>query len=268
VTVDLRDLFGSSKPIIGMVNLLPLPTYPNHPGLDKVLEVGLADAQALIDGGIDGLLVENSFSFPIDSVIEPHLGAAMAICTHEVVKMSKVPVGVVVNMEPGDRTSLGVAVASGAKFIRSVSFVEAALTSFGVFQGQPGEMTRYRARLNAGNVAVLADVQVKYTTMIAERSLELSVQGAAMSGIDGIVVTGQVTGNAPPIDTATRAKAASGKTPVIIGSGLAVENAAELLAVADGAIVGSYFKKDGVYKNPIDQDRVSRVVETAHQLGK
>ncbi len=266
MTVNLRDIFGTSKPIIGMINLLPLPTYPNYPGMDRVLEMALTDVRALIEGGIDGLLVENSFSFPIDSVIEPHLGAAMAICTHEVVNASSVPVGVVVNMEPGDRTSLGVAVAAGARFIRSVSFNEAVLTSFGVFQGLPGEMTRYRARLGASDIAVLADIQVKYTTMMAERSIELSAQGAAMSGVDAIVVTGQVTGNAPPVETAARAKNAVGKTPVIIGSGLDVDNASELLSVADGAIVGSYFKKDGVYANAVDLEKVRQVVETARRL--
>ena len=87
-----------------------------------------------------------------------------------------------------------------------------------------------------------------------------------MSGVDAIVVTGQVTGNAPPVETPARAKNAVGKTPVIIGSGLDVDNASELLSVADGAIVGSYFKKDGVYGNAVDLEKVRQVVETARRL--
>ena len=264
---SLRDLFGTSKPIIGMINLLPLPTYQGYPGMGKVIDAALTDAKALIEGGIDGLLVENTFCFPIDYEIEPHLAAAMAICTHEVVKASRVPVGVVVNMEPGDKTSLGVAVAAGARFIRSVSFNEAVLTSFGVFQGRPAEMTRYRARLGMPDIAIFADIHVKYTTMIAERSLEDSAQAAKVSGVDAIVVTGTATGSAPPVETAARVKKAVGKTPVLLGSGLTVENAEELLRVADGAIVGSYFKQGGTYTNPVDVDKVLRVTDVAHQLG-
>ena len=263
----LRELFGNSKPIIGMINLLPLPTYPGYSTMDKVLEAALTDAKALIEGGIHGLLVENTFCMPIDSDIEPHLTASMAICTHEIVKISKVPVGVVVNMEPGDKSSLGVAVAAGARFIRSVSFNEAVLTSFGVFQGRPAEMTRYRARLGAADIAVFCDIHVKHTTMIAERSLEESAMAVKLTGMEGIIVTGGGTGNAPPVETPARVKKAVGKMPVLLGSGLTVENAKELLSVADGAIVGSYFKKEGVYTNPVDVEKVRQVVEVSQQLG-
>ena len=41
-----------------------------------------------------------------------------------------------------------------------------------------------------------------------------------------------------------------------MGSGTTVENIAGFLQYADGAIVGSSLKLDGVAENPIDADRV------------
>ena len=48
--------------------------------------------------------------------------------------------------------------------------------------------------------------------------------------------------------------------PVLINTGFKVENAAALLAYADGAIVGSSLKVDGVTWNPVEKQRVSALM--------
>src|SRR5439155_16015222 len=56
----LSDLFAEPKPIVGPVQLLPLPGSPGYGGsIEAVVAAALEDAQALVEGGIDGLILEN-----------------------------------------------------------------------------------------------------------------------------------------------------------------------------------------------------------------
>ena len=60
----IHHLWPDRKPLIGMVHLLPLPGSPRWAGsMDAVIEQALADARALADGGMDGILVENFLDF-------------------------------------------------------------------------------------------------------------------------------------------------------------------------------------------------------------
>lgn len=256
----MKELFGSNKPIIGMVNLHTLPGYDRFEGMDKVIEAALVDAKNLEAGGISGILVENSFDLPHDNEIGPETVAAMSVVVHEIVKAVSVPIGVVVIMESGDISSLAVAFSAGAKFVRAVSFNEAMVSSFGIYQGKPAKLFRYKKFLGADYLKVFSDVHVKHSVPLTDRSIEDSIADAIMSGVNAIIVTGIGTGYAPPIELARRAKKASGSTPLILGSGVSSENINELFKIADGAIIGSYFKENGIYTNPIDPKRVSDLV--------
>ena len=44
--------------------------------------------------------------------------------------------------------------------------------------------------------------------------------------------------------------------PVIVGSGMSVDNAEKILSLCNGCIVGSSLKLDGKWWNPVDPDRV------------
>jgi membrane complex biogenesis BtpA family protein len=238
----MLNIFLKAKPIIGMVNLKPLPGFPGFPGMQMVLEAALYDATALEAGSVDGILVENTFSYPHSMEIGPELVASMGIITHEIVKAVKVPVGVVVVMEPGDNSAIGIAVSSGAQFVRAFSYNEAMVSSFGIYQGNPARLIRYRQFLKAENIAIFGDVHLKNSIPLGPRTLEQSVLDAVHTGVDALIVTGIATGSAPPVEIAMRAKKVAGSTPVLLGSGVAPDNARELLQEADGAIIGSYFK--------------------------
>ena len=63
--VPLADLWPGRRPIVGVVHLLPLPGAPRWGGsLRAVLDRALADARALVDAGLDGVLVENFHDAP------------------------------------------------------------------------------------------------------------------------------------------------------------------------------------------------------------
>ena len=48
---------------------------------------------------------------------------------------------------------------------------------------------------------------------------------------------------------------------MLAGSGVDLMNVAAVLAVADGLIVGTAFKRDGVSANPVDSERVRAFME-------
>ena len=82
---------------------------------------------------------------------------------------------------------------------------------------------------------------------------------------DAVIVTGFDTGMPPTAEAVTACKRKTG-LPIFLGSGLSVENAGELLACADGAIVGSYFKEEGNWKNPVDKGRTAAFMKEVHKL--
>jgi predicted TIM-barrel enzyme len=63
---DLAEIFLTPKPIIGMVHCWPLPGAPGYIGygMDTIIEHALRDAEALAEGGCDGLIVENMWDLP------------------------------------------------------------------------------------------------------------------------------------------------------------------------------------------------------------
>ena len=81
-----------------------------------------------------------------------------------------------------------------------------------------------------------------------------------------MIVTGRMTGSEPDVDLVKRVKRVVGETPVIIGSGLTAENAEKLLKYADGAIVGTYFKVKGITQNPVDPERVRKLMEVVKKV--
>ena len=90
---------------------------------------------------------------------------------------------------------------------------------------------------------ILADIQVKYASMLITRSIEDSARLANFHHADAIVISGDATGDAPVIHDLDEAKKGS-DVPVIIGSGLDAKNANKLLKHCDGAIVGTALMKD------------------------
>jgi predicted TIM-barrel enzyme len=53
--------------------------------------------------------------------------------------------------------------------------------------------------------------------------------------------------------------------PVLVGSGVTAETAAELLSVADGLIVGTAVKRDGDVRLAVERARVEQLVAAARR---
>ena len=91
-------------------------------------------------------------------------------------------------------------------------------------------------------------------------------QQAIAQGADAIVVSGRVTGEPPTLADLREARLAVGDFPVLVGSGLAPQNAAALLQVADGALVGTSLKHSTAVHERVMPERVRRLLEVVHAL--
>jgi predicted TIM-barrel enzyme len=58
----------------------------------------------------------------------------------------------------------------------------------------------------------------------------------------------------------TQVKGAAGNVPVFVNTGVKAHNAQEQLSIADGAVIGTYFKNDGVFENEVVQSRVEELM--------
>ena len=55
-------------------------------------------------------------------------------------------------------------------------------------------------------------------------------------------------------------------TVVLANTGVRYENVEQQLAVADGAVVGTTFKYDGVFENHVDQSRVKQFMDKVKSI--
>src|SRR2546422_9549362 len=118
---SLAEFFGVPKPVIGMVHLWPLPGAPGYTGygMQTIIDHALRDAEVRVQGGVDGLIVENMWDLPsyVGAEVKPEAMTAQAVAAAEVVKSFPLPVGINV-IHNGGIVCLAIAVAARARFIR------------------------------------------------------------------------------------------------------------------------------------------------------
>lgn len=253
---NLLAHFTRPKPVIGMIALTPSPGYPRFTTPTALIDHALTDLYTLQRGGVDGVCVENDFDHPHTLTAGPEVIAMMTAVVREIVRAAAVPVGVEVLLND-PYASLAVALAAGARFIRTDFFVDDVRISAGEVHPHAAGIVGFRHRINAGHLCICADVQVKYSTLLTPgKTLAQSTAQAVAAGADAVIVTGTATGTAPTLADVRAVKEAAGHTPVFIGSGTTPANAAALLAIADGAIVGSALKAAYEPGVPVDEHRV------------
>jgi len=254
-----RDTFAH-RPVYGMVHLAPLPGAPLFAGsIDAVTDAALRDARAIADGGCDGILFENFGDKPFHATrVEAITIAAMTRVIGDVVRAVRLPFGVNV-LRNDARAALAIAAATGAAFIRINVHTGAMFTDQGLIEGDAAETLRLRARI-APNVAIFADHFVKHAVPPAGIDASQAAKDLRHRGLaDAVIVSGAETGSAPDADRLRVVREAIADAPILIGSGLTDENA-EAFAGADGAIVGTAIKRGGRVDDPVDRQRVERVV--------
>lgn len=264
--IELRELFPVRRPIIGMLHAPPLPGAPRWQApFSAVIERVLADVEALASGGADGLMLENFGDVPFHAgSVPPATVAALAVLAREVRRASALPLGINVLRNDAD-AALAIAAATGARFIRVNVHTGAMLTDQGWITGRAAETLRRRAELNVP-VAIFADVLVKHAVPPAGLTAAAAARDTWERGLaDALVVSGEATGAATDAERLHAVRAAVPGAPLLVGSGLDAAGI-ELLRLADGAIVGSALQRDGRAGEPVERERVERLLTAARAL--
>jgi membrane complex biogenesis BtpA family protein len=256
-----------SRTLIGMVHLVPLPGSPRWRGsMAEVIDGALADARALVEGGIDALLVENFGDVPFaPGRADASTVAALAVAAAAVrTAWPAIPLGINV-LRNDARSALAIACATGSAFVRANVHAGAVVTDQGLIQGDAFATLRER-RLLGSETAIFADVQTKHAAPLAPVELQHEARDLVLRALaDGLIVTGHSTGAPAALDDLKRVRDAVPGAPLLVGSGVTAETVAELLSIADAVIVGTWLKRDGRVGNPVDPSRVGRLVEAARR---
>ena len=263
--MDSTDCFRIS----GVLHLPPLPGSPGSvASFQSVIDHALRDAEALVSGGIGSAVLENFGDAPFwPGRVRPHVPAMMAVLASHITTRFGTDLELGVNVLRNDGLSaVGVAVATGAAFVRINVFSGSAWTDQGLIQGEAAQITRYRRELCAlgPEPAIMADVLVKHAVPAGETCIEiLAEEAVSRGGADGLIVTGSGTGLPTSMDDVRRVKSAASGRPVWVGSGATVETVREIAEVADGVIVGTALHREGSILAPIEKDRVRSFVEAS-----
>lgn len=260
--VDLKQIFRTPNPIVGVVHLLPLPTSPRWGGsLRAVIDRAEQEATALASGGVDGIMVENFFDAPFtNSQVDPAVVSAMTLIVNRLMNLVTLPIGINV-LRNDAQSAMAIATCVRAQFIRVNVLTGVMATDQGLIEGQAHQLLRYRRELGS-DIKILADVLVKHARPLGSPNLTTAVQDTIERGLaDAVILSGWATGSPPSLEDLELAKAAANDTPVFIGSGASWENISTLMQAADGAIVSSSLKRHGKRDQPVDPIRVSQFVE-------
>jgi|SRR5437867_3096581 len=260
-TLQMDQIFRNRKPVIGMLHLPALPGSPiNELSADAIRDHVLKDVEALATGGVDGLILENFGDVPFyPRRVPPHTVAFMTAIALGVRRAFDLPLGINVLRNDAE-SAIAIAFASGAQFIRVNIHSGARVTDQGLIEGMAHETLRYRKLLGV-NVKIFADADVKHSSPLGTRELKDEVEelvGRACA--DAVIVTGRATGKQTAIADLKAAKEAAGAVPVFAGSGVGISGIGEVLKIADGLIVGTAFKFDGITTHAVDVERVRKFV--------
>ena len=251
------SLFDAKKVFIGVIHLPPLPGSPRWGGsMDAVLARAAEEASVLAGGGAHGIIVENFGDAPFKiGRVDPVTVSAMTLAVQRVRQSASLPVGV--NMLRNDAASaLAVAAATGAAFIRVNVHSGVMAADEGLVTGEAHETLRRRRELGV-DVKIFADVLVKHAAPVGSDDLQMMVRETFDRGLaDGVIISGTATGQPTSASDVAEARSAAPDGFVLVGSGVDESNVARLLSVADGAIIGTSLKRDGIISNKLDLQRV------------
>jgi membrane complex biogenesis BtpA family protein len=134
---------------------------------------------------------------------------------------------------------------------------------------QPDAATALRLRADCGrpDLTLMYNINAEFAAPVADRPIAARARSAVFSSLaDVILVSGPMTGEAVETANLKVVKDALPETPVFANTGVNLANVADILRIADGAVIGTHFKVDGNTWNPVDGARVKRFMDKVRTL--
>ncbi len=258
----IKELFKVEKPIIAMCHFMALPgdpDYDNAKGIKNIVDKARDDLMALQTGGVDAVMFSNEASLPYLTKVEPITTVTMARIIGELLPDIKVTFGVNVLWDPS--ASIDLAVATGASFVREI-FTGVYASDFGMWSPKCGEVIRHQHAVHGEHVRLLFNIVPEAAVYLAERKIADIARSTVFNNKpDVLCVSGLTAGEETSSATLKIVKNAVPDTPVFANTGVRLANIEEQLSIADGAVVGTTFKKDGYIWNAVDVNRVASFMD-------
>ena len=263
----IKETFGTHKPIIAMCHFQALPgdpTYDKDGVMEKVVDLARQEFLDLQEGGVDAVMFSNEFSMPYLTKVNSETTAAMARVIGQLMPEIKIPFGVNVLWDPF--ASIDLAAVTQAKFIREImSGVYA--SDFGLWNTNTGEIARHKARLGQDNLKMLFNIVPEAAKYLVDRNIEDIAKSTVFNcRPDVLCVSGMTAGVSTDMGVLNRVKSAVPNTAVFANTGCRVNTIEEIFKVADGAVVGTTFKKDGKFENRVEKSRVVEFMDKVNSI--
>ena len=263
----INEMFNEKKAIIGMVHFKALPGDPGYDevaGMQGIIDAARHDLLALQDGGIDGVVFTNEFSLPYPKGANFEMVAAMAYIIGALKEEIKVPFGV--HLIGDAQATLYLAAVTGAKFTRG-TYHGVYSTSGGLMDTDGATIQRLRHGLGSDDFKLIYYVNVESSADIAGRDpIEALKPVVKLDKPDALGVTGDVAGCEADMSLIHKVRSIYPNSIIFAMTGSNLDNIEKVLEVADGTFVGSYFKVDGIFENPIDENRVRGFMDKVNSL--
>lgn len=263
----IEETFGTRKPVIAMCHLHALPGDPEYDaarGLPWVVEQARNDLRALQAGGVDAVMFSNERSLPYLTQVEPITTSCMARIIAELFEEIRVPFGVNVLWDPV--ASIDLAVATGASFVREI-FTGVYASDYGTWDTNCGAVIRHRRAVDGVRVKLLFNILPESAAYLAQRNIaEIAKSTVFNTRPDGLCVSGLTAGSETSMEALKAVKDSVPETPVFANTGVRLSNVEQQLAIADGVITGTAFKRDGYIWNEVDCERVRAFMKQVREV--
>jgi len=258
-----EKVFKTTKPIIGMIHVDALPGTPKFGGsVSAIINKAKQEAKIYQKAGIDAIMLENMHDIPyLKREVGHEISSLMAILCYEVKNQTDLPIGLQI-LAGANKAAISVANSANLDFIRTEGFVFGHVADEGIFESDAGDLKRFQKMIGADKILIFNDIKKKHSSHQITQDVDIveTAKAAEFFLSDGVIITGKSTGNPADLNETINVKS-NIKIPVLIGSGIDDNNFKDYLKIADGFIIGSYFKKNGFWENEIDSKKVNNLVE-------
>ena len=262
-----EKMFGVKKPIIAMLHLDALPGDPlwySENDMDAVVEHARMDLCALQDGGVDGVIISNEFSFPYQRNMDFVTPAAMAYIIGNIRSDIKIPYGV--DAISDGLACLELAAAVKAQFVRG-TFHGVYVGDGGLYNNDFSMLQRRRAALHLQKLKMLFFINPESDRSLDTRPLaDIAKTTIAKAAPDGLCISANAAGLDVDDGLIASVKCANPDVAVFCNTGCRVDTIERKLSSADAAVVGTTFKRNGVFEEHVDVKRVKEFMEVVYKF--
>jgi membrane complex biogenesis BtpA family protein len=261
-------VFNSPKPVIGMIHVGALPGTPaSRLGVRELVIQAVAEARIYRQSGVDGVAIENMHDVPyLRGSVGPEITAAMTAVAVAVKDASELPCGIQI-LAAANHEALAIAHAADLQFVRVEGYAFAHVADEGIIESSAASLLRFRRAIGADGVQVWADVKKKHSAhaITADVGVGETAAAAEFMRASAVIVTGAATG-LEASDADLHDVRRHCRLPLFIGSGVTTHNLTHYHPLADGFIVGSHFKRDGRWSEPVDPRRIEQFMRALADL--